>query len=566
MGAMSLNFSSSVIGISYGEMNSIKSNLRRANDMLMQSQSKVNSARLKVQVDRGSSRLRVSEEQLNDLYTNAAKRKTKIDKLCNNIDITIRKFKEVDARCAARIRAIGKSYDKDKSLWERIKSYVSSFFSHGASSLKSMYETGMDAFNALKKDTVEAYNAASEWMKEHPEVMDALEIIGGVAQTAAYAFLLADPLTAPIALIGMIGTTFSASSTLESISKLINYSSTGKNEGINVLKMGFEGLGELVGGEKGKSAADGVFSTIDTVTAIGGLFIDGGLTISKAGQVMKNSEESISVFKALSEGAKLAEDLKYNALTDLLKGPFKGSLDNLIDVGKNFKDIFIPPTNFGKMCFAGIDDVSMGRAGAIEKGLGKAGALDGLSRNAEILGMISRITEIGSEFIGGGEPSKVGSEADKLTSIINRVKEIRSELPSKLKKSGNFGYAEAEVDGIQQREFFAHSSIDTAADKGALSGMSFKPEGEPIYKAKKVDPDNARIDTPEAYLRDYDTEYKILNDIAGKLKGNEDATGTINLFTERYTCASCSDIILKFRHDHPNIKLNILTNDGKVVR
>lgn len=158
------------------------------------------------------------------------------------------------------------------------------------------------------------------------------------------------------------------------------------------------------------------------------------------------------------------------------------------------------------------------------------------------------------------------SNADKLTSIINRVKEIRSELPSKLKKSGNFGYAEVEVDGIQQGEFFAHSSVNEAADKGALPGMSFKPEGEPIYKAKKVDPDNARIDTPEAYLREYDSEYKILNDIAEKLKDNENAVGTINLFTERYSCASCSDIILKFRHDHPNIKLNILTNDGKVVK
>ncbi|WP_459480006.1 deaminase domain-containing protein [Clostridium saccharoperbutylacetonicum] len=172
---------------------------------------------------------------------------------------------------------------------------------------------------------------------------------------------------------------------------------------------------------------------------------------------------------------------------------------------------------------------------------------------------------IGSE-VAANEAVKVASNADKLTSIINRVKEVRSELPSKLKKLGNFGYAEAEVDGIQQGEFFAHSSVDTVADKGALSGMSFKPEGEPIYKAQKVDPDNARIDTPEAYLRDYDTEYKILNDIVEKLKGNENATGTINLFTERYTCASCSDIILKFRYDHPNIKLNILTNDGKVVK
>ncbi|MDO7908886.1 WXG100 family type VII secretion target [Paenibacillus sp. JX-17] len=153
-----------------------------------------------------------------------------------------------------------------------------------------------------------------------------------------------------------------------------------------------------------------------------------------------------------------------------------------------------------------------------------------------------------------------------LPSIIERVKEIRSQLPSKLKKSGNVGYAEVDIQGINKKEYFAHSSVNNATDKGVLPGMSLKPPGEPVFKAKKVDPDNARIDTPEAYLRDYDTEYKILNDIASQLGNNKNAKGTINLFTERLTCQSCTDVILDFRREYPNITINVLTNDGKVVK
>jgi hypothetical protein len=153
-----------------------------------------------------------------------------------------------------------------------------------------------------------------------------------------------------------------------------------------------------------------------------------------------------------------------------------------------------------------------------------------------------------------------------LPSIIERVKEIRSQLPSSLKKSGNFGYAEVDIQGVNNNEFFAHSSVNQATDKGVLPEMSLKPQGEAAFNAKKVDPDNARIDTPEAYLRDYDTEYKILNDIASHLGDNKNAKGTINLFTERLTCQSCADVILEFRRRYPNITVNILTNDGKVVK
>ncbi|WP_083609419.1 MULTISPECIES: deaminase domain-containing protein [unclassified Paenibacillus] len=84
-----------------------------------------------------------------------------------------------------------------------------------------------------------------------------------------------------------------------------------------------------------------------------------------------------------------------------------------------------------------------------------------------------------------------------------------------------------------------------------------------MFNAKKVDLNNARIDTPEAYLRDYDTEYEILNDIAFQLGDNKNAKGTINLFTERLTCQSCSDVIMSFRREYPNITVNILANNDK---
>lgn len=54
-------------------------------------------------------------------------------------------------------------------------------------------------------------------------------------------------------------------------------------------------------------------------------------------------------------------------------------------------------------------------------------------------------------------------------------------------------------------EFFAHSSVNNATDKGVLPGMSLKPQGELGFKSKKVDPDNARIDTSvkkESYLNE----------------------------------------------------------------
>ena len=45
--------------------------------------------------------------------------------------------------------------------------------------------------------------------------------------------------------------------------------------------------------------------------------------------------------------------------------------------------------------------------------------------------------------------------------IIDRVKEIRGNLTSKYKKSGNFAIAEVEIAELSKKEFYAQSEIDS---------------------------------------------------------------------------------------------------------
>ncbi|WP_339224916.1 deaminase domain-containing protein [Paenibacillus sp. FSL H8-0332] len=163
--------------------------------------------------------------------------------------------------------------------------------------------------------------------------------------------------------------------------------------------------------------------------------------------------------------------------------------------------------------------------------------------------------EGGVEGTGKGTfPTKlIDPEADK--HIIDKVTEARSGLSNKYKNSGNFAYAEVNVAGVNKTDFFAHSGVHDASKGISGTGeFSFKPS-DPIYKATEA-PDNAG----NIYLRDGDTEYKILNDVASKLGDNKDAAGTIRLFTEKDTCGSCNNIIQQFQKDFPNIKVEVLHN------
>ncbi|WP_045291824.1 deaminase domain-containing protein [Priestia sp. D3YE.R1] len=145
--------------------------------------------------------------------------------------------------------------------------------------------------------------------------------------------------------------------------------------------------------------------------------------------------------------------------------------------------------------------------------------------------------------------------------IIGRVKELRGNLTSRYKKSGNFAVAEVDVSGLSKSEFYAQSSINEL--KGNLEhkvpDISLQPEN-PMFKATE-----AVGKEGESYLRNTDTEYKILNDIASKLGENTQATGKIKLFTELDTCDSCSKVIAEFAAKYKNIELEVIHNNGNRI-
>ncbi|HDR8172620.1 TPA: hypothetical protein QC096_003861 [Bacillus thuringiensis] len=68
--------------------------------------------------------------------------------------------------------------------------------------------------------------------------------------------------------------------------------------------------------------------------------------------------------------------------------------------------------------------------------------------------------------------------------IIDRVKELRGNLTSGYKKSGNFALAEVNVNGIDKSEFFAQSSIDEFTDsiKERVPNISLQPKN-PMFNA-----------------------------------------------------------------------------------
>ena len=66
--------------------------------------------------------------------------------------------------------------------------------------------------------------------------------------------------------------------------------------------------------------------------------------------------------------------------------------------------------------------------------------------------------------------------------------------------------------------------------------------------------------------RGIDTKYKILDNIADQLGGNTSARGTVNILTEKAACASCLNLAEQFKAKHPNITVNILDNQGVMLR
>lgn len=78
----------------------------------------------------------------------------------------------------------------------------------------------------------------------------------------------------------------------------------------------------------------------------------------------------------------------------------------------------------------------------------------------------------------------------------------------------------------------------------------------------KVNSDN-EIDAINGYLRNNDTEYKIMEKYNQILNGDYGAEGKITIVSERKICPSCDNVIKAFSRDYSNIEITVIDGTGK---
>ena len=149
---------SGIVGISYSETSLLKSNLMRANERRNSASNNINSAKVKLQVNGRSGRIRVETDNLQSYYSSLKSNNSKIEKIIRDIDYIVRRFKEVDSRCASRVRAISKGYKVQSfiskigntliSFGNKVFNGVSNFLKDGISIIKNIYNSSISWTNS----------------------------------------------------------------------------------------------------------------------------------------------------------------------------------------------------------------------------------------------------------------------------------------------------------------------------------------------------------------------------------------------------------------------------------
>lgn len=145
---------------------------------------------------------------------------------------------------------------------------------------------------------------------------------------------------------------------------------------------------------------------------------------------------------------------------------------------------------------------------------------------------------------------------------VKRIWTFRKKLPEKFYRRTNFAWARADIAGLDKKEYFAHSGIQnfknlSSAAARRLKGISFSPEkGQGQFQTLFVDY-KGNVGGPDAIPRHFDTEYKILEDVAARLP-DPSAAGTIRLYTYLEPCPSCRGVMAQFLARYTNVQMLVL--------
>lgn len=110
--------------------------------------------------------------------------------------------------------------------------------------------------------------------------------------------------------------------------------------------------------------------------------------------------------------------------------------------------------------------------------------------------------------------------------------------------------------GVSRGKNIAFANFQIGSDSGeliAVSGQSTRPKtvGLPVTTIFTT------FEVPPGHSRAYDSEYKLLEELASRYVQTPAIQGTVDLFTERPPCASCSFVIKQFGQQFPYITLTV---------
>lgn len=155
---------------------------------------------------------------------------------------------------------------------------------------------------------------------------------------------------------------------------------------------------------------------------------------------------------------------------------------------------------------------------------------------------------------------QIGAGAED-SALLAKIAACRAKLPEEYQKRNNYAWAWARIDGMEKAEFFAHSSIQDLSEfsseaADAMVGISLKPP-EPAHFHTLCVNQAGVVDGNDCWARNVDTEFKILEDIAGRLPDTS-VKGHIQLFTELYPCPSCWNVMKQFLAAYSNVEMEVL--------
>ena len=189
---------------------------------------------------------------------------------------------------------------------------------------------------------------------------------------------------------------------------------------------------------------------------------------------------------------------------------------------------------------------------------------DELARHSEDIdvGSVSK-TSYGKS--SGGLTYQSGSNA--------KLNELRNSLPDKYQvvdsygnKIGNVAYSTSDIEGYSIEELKSFSKYGSKGKNGIKNPVDgwVSSVDNPAYSKDvlKINSDN-EIDIINGYLRNNDTEYKIIEQYNQILGGNYEAKGKITIVSEREICPSCDNVIKAFSKDYANIEITLIDGAGK---